>query len=233
MTIADEVFQYLSSHPGGICDDCLTEVLHLKYRQQAFSRCSNLNREGLVLRIRDGSCRRCSKSKICTMVAPKPSGQVGTRPMVPTAPNPHPRIASVPVVSKPWFWEGNVQRVLVGWLQGSGWSIQSTANTAAKSPGKDIVAVQRDRHLWVSVKGYPEGLKKTNPSTQARHWFSHAVFDLIRYRSEHADVELAIGLPDRGVTYAKLAARSLWAFKQLPARIYWVSEAGSVTEEAL
>lgn len=235
MTIANEILSHLKGASGPLCDDCLTAVLDLKYRQQAFSRCNNLERAGEVLRVRDSNCIRCGKSKICTIV---PAAQRNRVPIAiptikPLSQLPVQRQQAVsdlrrPEVSKPWFWEGNVQRVLVGWLTGSGWTVTQTANTAAKSPGTDIIARQSNRELWVSVKGFPEGLKKTHPSTQARHWFSHAVFDLVRYRSERANVELAIGLPERGVTYGKLAARSLWAFQQLPAQLFWVSEQGAV-----
>jgi hypothetical protein len=31
--------------------------------------------------------------------------------------------------------------------------------------------------LWVTVKGYPKGTLKTNPSTQVVHWLNNAFFD--------------------------------------------------------
>jgi hypothetical protein len=101
-----------------------------------------------------------------------------------------------------------------------------------KDPGKDIVAVSRNRRPWVTVKGYPKGTPRTSPSTQAQHWSSDAVFDLVKFRTESLDAELAIGLPDRGATYHRLAERSTWAFRSLPACILWVTETGSVITQS-
>lgn len=81
------------------------------------------------------------------------------------------------------------------------------------------------------MKGYPRGTQKTNPSTQARHWFWHAVFDLVRYRDESNAANLALGLPDGYVTYKNLTDRVTWLRSNLPFRIYWVSESGEVRSQ--
>jgi HJR/Mrr/RecB family endonuclease len=42
--------------------------------------------------------------------------------------------------------------------------IRSVANTASHQQGIDIVAEKDGKLLWVTVKGYPQGTDKTNPS---------------------------------------------------------------------
>jgi hypothetical protein len=72
-----------------------------------------------------------------------------------------------------WFWEGNVQEALAGYLEGKGWSIRSLADTAARSRGIDIVAVRGSTQLLVEVKGYPsttyKGADEGPTKTHAPH----------------------------------------------------------------
>lgn len=125
----------------------------------------------------------------------------------------------------PWYWEGNIQAQLVKYLAGNGYSIRSVADTASRSQGKDIIALSPEGNvLWVSVKGYPE----RSPNTQARHWFSSAIFDLILYRDENPKVILALGFPDEFTTYIGLASRTTWLRDNLPFTIYWVKVDGTV-----
>ncbi len=129
---------------------------------------------------------------------------------------------------RPWYWEGNVQSVLVSWLVSKGYTIRAVADTAARVHGKDIVALDLEgRELWISVKGYPE--KSFN--VQARHWFSDAVLGLILDRSENSSVDLALGLPDGFATYVNLVARIEWLRKEIPLKVYWISESGQVRVE--
>ncbi len=114
-----------------------------------------------------------------------------------------------------------------GWPEG-GYLIQKVADTAARSPGKDIDAIGPDgRVLWVSVKGYPEKSKHT----QARHWFAGGILDLVRYRHEREDVSLALCLPDGFTTYQNLARQTPWLRNAMPFVIYWVLESGEVRVE--
>ena len=73
-----------------------------------------------------------------------------------------------------------------------------------RGPPRHIIAERSGQELWVSVKGYPRGTEKTNPTVQARHWFQGAVFDIVLYRGEDTQVALAIALPDYR-RYRKLA----------------------------
>lgn len=63
MRIADRIQKTLDKTDGTICDDCLAEKAQLKYRQQAYSRCQQLAREGLIQR-GHGFCVQCHRTKI-------------------------------------------------------------------------------------------------------------------------------------------------------------------------
>ena len=118
-----------------------------------------------------------------------------------------------------------MQARIAAHLESQGLSVVSTADTATREAGKDLIArTPGSAELWVSVKGYPE----RSSHTQARHWFSHAIFDLVMYRDEDSDVTLAIGLPDGYSTYRNLVGRVTWLRKQLPFWVFWVSEDGQV-----
>jgi hypothetical protein len=84
---------------------------------------------------------------------------------------------------RPWHWEGNVQAASVRHLTGDGYRIIKVARTASRERGPDIVAITPARQeLHVSVKGNPEGTVRTQPATQARHWFVHAFHHLFAWR---------------------------------------------------
>lgn len=128
----------------------------------------------------------------------------------------------------PWYWEGNIQSKVVAYLAGRGYFIRSVTDTAYRSQGKDIVAVTPDgKELWVSVKGFPEN----NSYTQARHYFAEAVFDVVLYRSENPEVELALALPNGFSTYKRLVSQIFWLRKTLPLKVYLVDELGNIKAE--
>ena len=64
--------------------------------------------------------------------------------------------------------------------------------------------------LWVAVKGFPENKRQTQPATQARHWFSQAIFDLVCYHGENSIVSLALEIPDVRRTYRNLLKKTEW-----------------------
>jgi hypothetical protein len=126
-------------------------------------------------------------------------------------------------------WEGNVQSTVVAFLSRGGWSIRRVADTASRETGRDIEAERSGVRLWTTVKGYPAGTERTNPSTQARHWFMGALFDVILWRGEDADVRIAVALPKRQ-TYLNLAGRTKWFHRSANFSYLWVDE-GAVEEE--
>lgn len=191
-------------------------------RQTIFAICTRLASNGRVSRLTTHQCHACSKFKHCTLAR---TGVVA--PMALTRSGPTETFAN----DHPWYWEGNVQASLSAWLVGERWRLISLADTASKAPGVDVVATRESAELWISVKGYPAASANTAAPTQARHWFSHAIFDLVMYRDRSPTVSLALGLPEIGKTYRSLASRVSWLKRELPFSIYWVSETNGVRVE--
>ncbi len=216
MTHQDTILAFLHTAAGPICDDCLSSRTKIVPRQTVNLNCRRLSVALAIARAQMTDCHYCRLPKICSFIGAR--GQPLPAPLPQALP---PRSHSL------WHWEGNVQSVLVQWLTSDGWDIRSAADTAAKTRGKDIIAKRGDHDLWVSVKGYPAGTQKTTPSTQARHWFAKAVFDLVMYRDESSCALLALGLPDFA-TYRNLSKRTQWLRSHLPFTIYWVDESGAV-----
>ena len=212
MTIAERIVALLQLRPDGVDDDELSNLLGLTARQQVNSRCRQLMKKGVVARRQvDGKIRNFW------------SGQ-----RIPdTSSNAH---SSSSDSSKQWFWEGNVQAQLVRHLIGENYRIRSMADTLTKQRGIDIVAERNEQILWVSVKGYPVGTDKTPPSTQAGHWFKHAIFDVLSYRGQDKSVSLGVGLPDYR-RYRALSIKIEWLRPVANFRYFWVRESGEVSVE--
>ena len=222
MTHAQTLHTFLTTASGPICDDCLSVHTGITPRQTVNLNARRLEARKLVARREAMVCAYCREHKVCNRAN-------GTKPSMPVFKGvPEPPTA---IRARPWHWEGHVQSALVTHLVKDRYAIVSAADTASKAAGKDIIAEKENRTLWVSVKGYPNGTARTRPPTQARHWFSHAVFDVVTYRNECANAELAIGLPDGYKTYHTLAERVSWLRANLPFSIYWVAEDGSVRRE--
>lgn len=219
MTHAQTIETFLATASGPICDDCLSAHTGITPRQTVNLNARRLERRKLAAKREAMLCAYCKEHKVCNRATGLTS-----------------RPAAASASAKPlpdyWHWEGHVQDAIVAHLRGRGYAIVSAADTASKAAGKDIVAVKNGRGLWISVKGYPTGTSKTNPSTQARHWFSHAVFDLVRYKDEPGEAALSLGLPDGYATYHNLAERVRWLRTNLPLSIFWVGEDGAVRCEA-
>jgi hypothetical protein len=210
MTIQDRILDYLTHHPEGVDDDVLADALGLSQRQQANQRCRRLEQFGLVVRRHtNGKIRNFLNTAI-----PISSQQQ--------------RNPSSACEGQPWYWEGNVQAAVVRHLESIGYSISFAADTATKQQGKDIIAINTfGRPLWVSAKGWPKGTARTKPQTQARHWFSHALFDLTLWHGADPSATLALALPDQK-TYHKFVARVRWFLVTIKASVFWVSENGQV-----
>jgi len=218
MTNEEKALRVLNQVGGPICDDCLVLAARFSQRQTANSICRALNYRGLIKRTRS-LCSACRKFKIVNeYLNDKPSesieAQIGKE--------------KIEQAIRPWYWEGNVQSVLVNWLVSHGHRIRAVADTIARSQGKDIVAVDSDgRELWVSVKGYPE----KSAHIQARHWLSDALMSLTLYRDENSSVKLGLALPDSFATYLNLAPRLEWLRRAMPFTIYWVSDERQIRVE--
>jgi Holliday junction resolvase-like predicted endonuclease len=138
-----------------------------------------------------------------------------------------------------WFWEGNVQKILVNYLQEKGFEVEA-ANTAKKTTGADIIAKRSNENLIVEVKGWPSDKymdgpnqgqpKPTQPTLQAKHWLSEAFLTIIRRKSKYPKHALAIGLP-HCKRYVALLKEMDWAIKSLGIKIYFVESDGTVMEQ--
>lgn len=210
-TVRDRIIAYLRTHPEGATDDDLADALKLKQRQQANSRCRQLESEGLIE-------RRRVNGTIHNFV----TGD-SAMPIV--------EDESINQDDRPWFWEGNVQESVIEHLKKQGYSITRTANTATREPGKDIVASKGVQVIWVTVKGFPEGTTRTQPSTQAGHWFKQGLFDVLAWRGENRDAEIAYALPDYP-RYRKLAEKIKWLQPIVRFSFFWVRENGITREPA-
>jgi hypothetical protein len=213
-TIAARIVALLKERADGVDDDELAALLQLTARQQANIRCRTLEKEGVVSRQRvNGKIRNFL---VGSEIAPVPLGITA----------PYASDADV----KPWFWEGRVQAMIVQHLNAQQHHIRSVADTATRERGIDIIAERDGKELWVSVKGYPVGTLKTNPSLQASHWFKQVIFDVLAYRGLNKDVLIGVGLPDYP-RYRRMAEKIDW-FKPVGSFSYfWVRESGEVLVE--
>lgn len=214
-TTEQRIVEYLKSHPEGADDDQLATALNLSARQNANIQCRAMASKGIIHRVKpDGGKIRNFWGAVVPVerITPKPE-------MSPvhaeTDPHDH------------WYWEGRVQSVVVGHLVKTGCCITRVCDTKSREPGKDIEAARDSRPVWVTVKGYPNKTPKTQPQTQARHWFSGAVFDIVCWRDERADAELFLALPDFP-TYRNLAKRMSWLQSAVPFSFIWVKEDGEI-----
>jgi len=222
MTIRDRIIDYLKDHPEGIDDDDLAFNLGLKSRQQANSRCRQLEKEGYVKRV-------VVSGKIHNFWTEDYYSKTSTQTKSKIIPQKVKKTKSLTETQKDsnWFWEGNVQAKVVNFLVAQKYNILSVADTASRQTGIDVVAEKNGKKLWVTVKGYPQGTEKTNASTQSRHWFKQAIFDIVEYRERDKEVYLAAAFPDFP-TYRNLANKIKWLKSAAKFVYLWVKEDGSV-----
>lgn len=212
MTIVDRIVAYLQVHPEGADDDQLAMVLGLKQRQQANSRCRRLAAEGII-----------ERGSVGGKIRNRWVGG-GRDPVAIHSDSPSEVESSL---TRPWFWEGNVQAQVITHLKAKGYNILRAANTASKEQGKDIEAFDKGVALWVTVKGYPNGTPRTRPSTQAGHWFKQAMFDILVWHGESPDAKLGLALPDFP-RYRKLAEKVAWFQSIARFTYYWVHSDASI-----
>lgn len=215
----------LSSEPNGLCDDCLYAIAGWPARQRANIIGRRLQVEGVIGRSK-AVCGGCGKTKTVSRLAGGSDSVLAAAPAVSSAvPDVTDAAGSV------WHWEGHVQATIAAYLAVSGYELKQVVDTASKEQGVDIIAERAGKQLWVTVKGYPKGTSKTNPNTQSRHWFSHAMFDVVRYRTKRPDIEIGVGLPDGFTSYLNLAPSVAWLHDAAPFTFFWASQDGKVRTE--
>ncbi len=217
----------LLKQEGPLCDSCITKKAIITNHATVNQITRNLMNMGVIIRSSTvcPGCKKVNKTNRLTNRSLTISNNMKSN-------NDNNDITkNIVDIKEQWYWEGNVQKVIVSYLQKSGYRILKTANTAIKESGIDITALTPDmRRLLITVKGYPDENNKSK-NTQARHWFAEAIFDLVLYRQEYPEVMLAIGLPDDFATYKNLSEKVSWFKESLPFMYYWVGKDQSVRED--
>ena len=106
MSARDRIIALLRTHPDGLDDDLIAEKLGLSRRQQANSRCRELEREGIIERRSvAGKIRNTLTGSSMSMHVP---AETMTGPGYVDA-------------ERPWCWEGTVVRAVASFLTARGW----------------------------------------------------------------------------------------------------------------
>jgi hypothetical protein len=224
----NKILDFLKINSGSsYCDDCLSATLKIFPRQQVNQICRQLHIAGVISR-ELGICSECGKNKTINYV-----GAFKERSHAPLTGKDH--------VSLEWFWEGNVLEKIVEYMVNvEGFEILIKSNTAKRTQGPDILARKGNILRHVEVKGYPSqrymrdvpggrkgNFKRTSPATQARHWFSDGLFELILSKSENESVQIALGLPEFN-TYLKLLNQIKYFREKMELYCYLVNKDGKV-----
>lgn len=135
-----------------------------------------------------------------------------------------------------WFKEGNVSKKLKEWFESQDYMIEQFVENKKKR-GKDMVVSKNGKRIVIEVKGYPSKYyvdprkqgheKKTSPTLQARHWFSHALLSLMKAKSDSPKSIVAMGLPYSN-RYENLIEGVSYAAKLMGLQFYFVKKDGSV-----
>lgn len=245
MTNAERIVQVLQAAPGPVCDDCASVRASVFPRQQVFQIATRLVAAGQIARGTGPACAYCGGTKKVSTTVDGNSlvrgfGHSPTKPVgQPARELALSRISSSGGIdeTRAWHWEGNVQAMLRGYLEAMGWTITAVANTATKENGIDLAAAMGKRELVVEVKGFPSttyehgerrGLPKpTQPTNQARQWYSHALLSIMRLREKRPAAEVALCFPDFP-TYRKLIDSTRSSLDLLGVGVYLVFEDGGV-----
>ena len=210
-----------------LCDDCLSTKSGVEPRQTVNIICREFASQK-ILRRRKSSCQQCLNFKIVNTLINKDMSNLDLTNFKRKVNNEVNKLKKVETKKRPWYWEGNVQNRIVAHLKTKGYEIINEADTASREAGVDIRAINTSgKELLISVKGYPDRSK----NTQARHWFSQAIFDIIIYKQNYPDSDLAIGLPSGFTTYNNLIPKVLWLKKTTSFSVFWVSEGGQVIQD--
>jgi len=171
-----------------------------------------------------------------TMLGFSPTGTASAREITTKQATP-----SEPVDPHDWPWEGAVQEVFASYLRQYGWSVTGTADTATKAHGVDLLASKGNRLLGAEVKGWPSKvyadlrraseIKKTQPTTQAVHWFSQALLKAMMLLDSHPDHESLVVLPD-SARYRDLARRTVTGRTAAKVHVIFVQSAGTAESDS-
>lgn len=203
--------RFMAGLRGGavpVCDACIALAVGWSRRQSTNAAGRALAAKGAIHRDK-GHCARCGRVKMVSGLVPDEGVEA----------------------NRPWHWKDNVLARVADFLAAQGYCLYPAIDASPKQRGADIAAARNGETLWVTVKGYPEGSSKNTVTAQGRRWFSSAMLDVVRYRTERPDVAIAVGLPDGFSVYLELATEVAWLTNTVPFRFFWVEESGNVREE--
>lgn len=116
--------------------------------------------------------------------------------------------------SQEWFYEGNVTKKIADYMEKvEDFTIHTDLSLGIYRRGPDIKA-NKGSSIWrIEVKGYPsnkyvrdslggkkgELKKRTRPNSQARHWFSEALFQVLYAKSKNPQLEIGLGFTNHDV----------------------------------
>lgn len=163
------------------------------------------------------------------------------RPPVRSQPEPGSSPGTAVAAEQEWHSEKLVQAAVVRFLTADGWQIVSVADTDAREHGIDVVAQRRGQRLAIEVKGFPSRnyanparaaeTKRTQPSTQAKHWYAQAVLAAMLTRSRRPDHASVIALPDFP-RYRDLHRETASSLRAAYIGVWWVGHDGTVDTHA-
>jgi Holliday junction resolvase-like predicted endonuclease len=238
-TNEEKILDFLSDDVqknNGYCDDCISDLLKIKPRQQVNQICHNLLGMGKLSRIKS-VCKSCKKQKILNFFNE-------TNPSVITKKLNNFKKADSNLENwnyeDEWFEETNVSNKIKKYLEEHGCKILKF-NYDKRQKGHDIEIIKDGIKTIIEVKGYPstkyvsgadKGKKKpTNPKLQAKHWFSEALLSLLIAKCKDWDnTSIALGLP-RFEKYEELYLKMKPFNEKTGIKYYFVNKSGTVEEK--
>jgi len=142
--------------------------------------------------------------------------------------------ASRSTINTDWYSEEFIFSSMVKYLKENGYKVQKeNRQKEAEKADKIITASKFFKKEMIEVKGYPGSYPNqshpTPKSTQAKSWFSEALFNSFVNFSSFGDAEIAMALPNVG-RYQTIIRNlnDYFTLNDLYFRIYLVNEDGSV-----
>jgi hypothetical protein len=137
-----------------------------------------------------------------------------------------------------WHTEARVQAMVVEHLVLEGWHIVRSSDTATRERGIDVEATRESTTVAIEVKGFPSRgyadprraaeQKRTQPSTQAKVWYSLAILAAMITRTKMPEARSVIALPDFP-RYRALFRDTTSQLRRCEIELWWVAIDGTVT----
>lgn len=238
---SDRFLAVLDEAKGPLCDDCASVISSIYPRQQINQIANRLADRGEISRGRDVQCCNCQSPKKSSWIdktiafLKDNSAQPLIYKTVEEQESKTLEIDCQSDLTRAWDWEGNVQAVLCTKLKNFGWEIKRAANTKNKEPGVDVVATRGQQKLLIEVKGFPSKtyeagskkgeLKPTQPTSQARQWYSHALLSAMRMLDKNNNSFIGLCFPECK-TYRNLVGQTGLSLRKLGVGVLFISSSG-------